>query len=119
LGIESITKVLATVVFIVSPEHASAIIFSIYLFLSVFSVGVMAVLRDLEETGTGNLKLETIFINSFSAIKLVSTDPALALLVPFQVAFGFASSFVPYYILGTVINNEALGTKYLGYFFYL
>jgi hypothetical protein len=115
LGIETITKVLATVIFIVSPVHASAIIFSIYLFLSVVSVGVIAVLSDLKEAGTWNLKLETIFINSFSAIKLVSSDSALAFLVPFQVAFGFASSFVPYYILGTVINkSESLGTKYLG-----
>lgn len=116
LGIETLTKVLATVVYIVTPTHASAIIFSIYLFLSVVSVIVVALLSDLQETGTGDLNVEIIFINSVAAIQLVSTDPALALLVPFQIAFGFASSFLPFYVLGTVIGkSKTIGATYLGF----
>ena len=32
--------------------------------------------------------------------KLVYTEPRLALIVPYQLAFGFASSFVPFYVFG-------------------
>lgn len=106
---------MATVVFIVFPVHAPTILFSSYLFFSVCSVFAVATLSDLQEAGTWNLQLDTILVNSFAAIKLVSTDPALAFLIPFQIAFGFASSFVPYYILGTVIDKSSLlGPTYLG-----
>jgi hypothetical protein len=36
-------------------------------------------------------------------------------MLPFQIAFGFTSSFVPYYILGTVIaDSDSLGSTYVG-----
>ena len=39
----------------------------------------------------------------------------MALIVPFQIAFGFASSFVPYYVFGTVITDSpSLGEGYVG-----
>jgi MFS family permease len=44
---------------------------------------------------------------------LVYQDSRLALLLPFQIAFGFASSFVPYYVFGTVIADY-LGSTWVG-----
>lgn len=36
-------------------------------------------------------------------------------MLPFQVAFGFASSFVPFYVFGTVIaGSSSLGTTWVG-----
>ena len=36
-------------------------------------------------------------------------------MIPLQIAFGFCSSFVPYYVFGTIISgSEYLGSTYVG-----
>jgi len=67
----------------------------------------------LEEYGTWDFNVSTIAANSSSAARLVYEDVRLALIIPFQIAFGFASSFVPYYVFGTLVP-ESLGTTYVG-----
>lgn len=115
LGLEMVTKVLATVIFITTPDSAPFIIFTIYTVIAVSSCFVVAGLSDLDERGTWDFSCESITHNAGAAGKLVVEDPRLALMIPFQIAFGFASSFVPYYVFGTVIaGSEALGSTYVG-----
>ena len=115
LGLEMITKVLATLIFIFAPERAPAIIFTVYTCLAILSCLVVKSLDDLQEGGSWDFGVDTIITNSGSAAKLVYEDPRLALMLPFQISFGFASSFVPYYVFGTVINtSEHLGSTYVG-----
>lgn len=115
LGIEMIAKILATVIFVSDPSSASAIIFTIYTCLAVLSCIVVNMLDDLLESGSWDFSINSIVSNSGSAARLVTEDPRLALMLPFQVSFGFASSFVPYYILGTVIGgSNELGSAYVG-----
>ena len=108
-------KVLATILAIFFPDYASRVIFSTYTIFSVFSCFIVALLDDLNETGSWDFTTATILINSIAAGKLVWEDPRLALMIPFQIAFGFCSSFVPYYVFGTIISgSENLGSTYVG-----
>ena len=83
--------------------------------IAVASCFVVASLSGLEEDGTWDFSCATVAANVGAAGKLVYEDPRLALLLPFQIAFGFASSFVPYYVFGTVIaGSTTLGGTYVG-----
>jgi hypothetical protein len=115
LGTEMITKVLATLIFIFYPSKAPAVIFTVYTVLAVLAVLTVSMLDDLKESGSWDFSIGTILTNSAGAGKLLIEDPRLALMIPFQISFGFASSFVPYYIFGTVINgSKVLGSTYVG-----
>jgi hypothetical protein len=116
LGFEMVTKVLATLIALFAPSSAAAFIFTTYTVLAIGSTFVIAlVLDDLQEAGTWDLAFATIVANSGAAARLVWEDPRLALMLPFQVSFGFCSSFVPYYIFGTVISGSPhLGSTYVG-----
>ena len=111
LGLEMLTKVLATVIFIVFPSSAYYLIFSIYTVLAVLSALVVAwAVSELEERGSWDFSVAVIVAHVGSAAKLVASDVRLTLMLPFQISFGFTSSFVPYYILGTVIaGSDNLG----------
>lgn len=106
-----VTKVLATVIFLVFPSSAYYLIFSIYTVLAVLSVFVVAwAVSELEERGSWDFSTEVIVTHVGAAAKLVASDLRLTLMLPFQISFGFTSSFVPYYILGTVIaGSDNLG----------
>jgi Ion channel regulatory protein UNC-93 len=115
LGLEMVAKVLATLIFISFPTRAPAIIFSVYTILAISSCVVVNTLEDLQESGTWDISLSTILMDSGAAATLVASDPRLALMLPFQVCFGFASSFVPYYVFGTIIKgSSSLGSTYVG-----
>lgn len=115
LGIEMITKILATLIFIFYPSKAPAIIFTVYTVLAVVAVLGVSMLDDLQESASWDFSIETIVFNSGGAAKLLLEDPRLSLMIPFQISFGFASSFVPYYIFGTIIRgSQKLGSTYVG-----
>ena len=115
LGLEMVTKVLATIIFLTASESAPFIVFTIYTSLAVSACFIIAGLSSLDEVGTWDFSFNSIAANSAAAGKLVMEDSRLALIIPFQIAFGFASSFVPYYVLGTVIaGSDSLGATYVG-----
>lgn len=115
LGLETITKVLATVLFITTPANAPFVIFTVYSAIAVLSVLFIARLHPLNEPGTWDFEFTVILNNAASAGRLMCSEPRLALLIPFQIAFGFASSFVPFYVFGTVIaDSDNLGKTYVG-----
>eukprot|EP01038_Epipyxis_sp_PR26KG_P005980 gene5980-8236_t len=115
LGLETVTKVLATILFLVFPDSASYIIFTLYAILALLACVVILSLSDLEERGTWDFSYESIMVNALSSSKVIMEDIRLALMLPFQIAFGFCSSFVPYYVFGTVIaGSSKLGGTYVG-----
>ena len=115
LGLETITKVLATLLFITTPTNAPFVIFTIYSIVALVSVLFISRLHPLNEPGTWDFEFSVIMTNASSAGHLMLTDARLAMLIPFQVAFGFASSFVPFYVFGTVIaDSDELGKTYVG-----
>lgn len=115
LGLEMVTKTLATIIFILAPDYADYLVFAVYTIIAVLSVLVMLSLQDLEEFGTWDFSLEAIKTQVFASGKLILEDARLALMVPFQVSFGFTSSFVPLYVFGTVIaESSQLGSTWVG-----
>lgn len=115
LGLEMVTKVLATIIFLVTPDGAPWIIFTVYTAIAVSACFVVAGLSDVSEKGTWDFSCDTISANVAAAGKLVYEDIRLLLMIPFQISFGFASSFVPYYVFGTVIaDSDSLGSTYVG-----
>jgi hypothetical protein len=85
LGLECITKALATIIFLNLPQNAPFVIFTIYTVLSVLSVFVVARLDDLKDYGTWSFNSADIFKNVYATGHLIVSDSRLALLVPFQV----------------------------------
>lgn len=115
LGMEMITKVLATVIFLILPDAADILVFILYSIIAIGCCFVMLQLDELDEKGSWDFSYETVKTNVLSTGKLLATDIRLALMLPFQITFGFTSSFVPYYVFGTVIaDSTTLGTTYVG-----
>ena len=115
LGLEMCTKLLGTVIFLMVPAGASFLVFSLYTAASLVACVMVAGLDDLDDDGTWDFSYQSISYNAGAAARLVWLDGRMALIVPFQLAFGFCSSFVPYYIFGTVITgSDSLGSSYVG-----
>lgn len=115
LGLECVTKLLATVVFVADEAKAPSIIFTIYTIIAFAASFGMTRIDDLNEHGSWSFDFEVIWVNVAATGNLLFSDVRLALMIPFQVAFGLASSFVPFYVFGTVISDsDDLGGTYIG-----
>lgn len=115
LGLEMITKVIATVVFLTAPGKAPFIVFTIYTCIAVVATFFVYTLESLGETGTRDFDTAALKKNTTAASMMLYSEPRLSLLVPFQLAFGFASSFVPFYVFGTIIaDSDQLGSTWVG-----
>lgn len=115
LGLEMITKLWGTVVFLISPAWASLVVFLSYTIASLVACLMISGLDDLQDSGNWDYSYKTVSTNAGAAARLVWTDTRMGLIAPFQIAFGFTSSFVPYYIFGTVISDSSsLGSGYVG-----
>ena len=54
-------------------------------------------------------------INILRGGRLLCEDKLLISMTPFQVAFGFASSYIPFYVFGTIVNDSpTFGGKFIG-----
>lgn len=115
LGLEMCTKLLGTVIFLMVPAGASFLVFSLYTAASLVACVFVAGLDDLDDKPTWDFSYQTVSYHAGAAARLVWLDGRMALIVPFQLAFGFCSSFVPYYVFGTVIaGSDSLGSSYVG-----
>lgn len=111
LGVEMITKVMATAVFLsASDSVAKGVIFTIYTCAAVLSCFIITGLNLLDDAGTRDFSIGTIAVNVASTGKLMIEDKKFLSVIPFQLAFGFVSSMVPFYIFGTVIADNLGGT---------
>lgn len=115
LGAEVITKVIATVVFISNEGSAPFIIFTTYTAIAFLAVSFVTRLDTLKDEGTWDFDTSSIVKNSLAAGTILIDEPRLTLLVPFQFAFGFVSSFMTFHVFGTVIgDSDHLGGTYIG-----
>ena len=72
-------------------------------------------LDDLHDEGTWDFDSASVLKNSLAAGSMLVSEPRLSLLVPFQFAFGFVSSFMNFHVFGTVVaDSEHLGGTYIG-----
>jgi hypothetical protein len=99
-------------------EHQSkapSIIFTIYTIIAFVASFGMTRIQDLNEHGSWAFDLDVVRVNVVATGNLLFTDVRLSLMIPFQIAFGLASSFVPFYVFGTVIDDsDDLGGTYIG-----
>jgi MFS family permease len=59
--------------------------------------------------------VNAIWKGAGDAASLVQSDIRLALIMPYQLAFGFASSFVPFYVFGVIVSDSnSLGGDWVG-----
>ena len=115
LGLEVVTKVIATVVFISDEGNAPFIIFTIYTAIAILAFISVYNLDTLGEDGTWVFDTDTMVTNSLSAGRMMVTDSKLTCLLPFQLAFGFVASYMQYYVFGTVVaDSDSLGGTYIG-----
>ena len=117
LGCEMIIKLFATIIYFIIPKSwgAKYILFALYTLLSLIACSVIATITDLDSKPSYDFSYKTISKSAGAAARLVYMEPRFALIVPYQMAFGFASSFVPYYVFGTVISgSNHLGSTYVG-----
>ena len=117
LGVEMVTKLFATLVYLIIPRGWGAhhVLFLFYTILSLLACYVLASIDDLDVKPTYDFSYKTVSRSAGAAAKLVYMEPRFALIVPYQLAYGFTASFVPYYIFGTVISgSNHLGSPYVG-----
>ena len=117
LGCEMITKLFATFVYLLIPMGwgAHKILFALYFIVSIIACTIIAQLNEINYIPTYDFSYKTVSKSAGAAAKLVYTETRFALIVPYQLAFGFTSSFVPYYVFGTVISgSNHLGVTYVG-----
>jgi hypothetical protein len=115
LGVETMTKALATVIFLAAADAAPFIVFTVYASIAFASVFMMYQLSPLGDGGSWDLSLESVASGAGDAVKLCYNDVRLALMLPYQVTFGFVSTFVPFYVFGIIVNDSSeLGGTWVG-----
>lgn len=115
LGCEMVAGLIASGVYFGMDDYANAVVFSIYTLITVLSVLGMLVISNLDEYGNWEIDYEVVIANATSTLRLLRADTRLLLMVPYQAAFGFVSTFVPYYIYGSVVaDSDNLGEEYVG-----
>lgn len=76
---------------------------------------VVLTIKSLDIKGNGDISYRSISREAGAVARLAWKDKRLTMLLPFQLAFGFTSAFIPYYIFGTVVvNSPHLGIRAVG-----
>ena len=117
LGCEMIIKLFASIIYFIIPRSwgAKFILFAFYTILSLAACSVIVTITDLDSKPLYDFSYKTVSKSAGAAAKLVFTESRFALIVPYQLAFGFSTSFVTYYVFGTVISgSHHLGRTYVG-----
>jgi hypothetical protein len=115
LGLEMVAGLIASGVYFGMDDYANAVVFSVYAMIAVVSVLGMLFISNLDEYGTWEFDYEDAIANATSTARLLREDSRLLLMMPYQVTFGLVSTFVPFYIFGTVVSDsDNLGEEYVG-----
>lgn len=116
LGLEMLLKLTGTLIFLKFPAFAPVIAFTLYMVIAALSCILISSFSNLQDEGTvQGVDIQSAVASACSTASMVARNNQLALMLPFQVAFGLVSSFVPYYIFGTVIaDSDTLGSAYVG-----
>lgn len=125
LGIEAMMRLFATALFASHEDDddddnreskAIIIVFTVYATISLLSfISICIVVHPLSRIPfiaatvpiPPNLcTIHTITSLSITSIKLLTRDRRVLFMVPFQVAYGCSSAFLPYYIIDKVISQS-------------
>lgn len=121
LGVEVITKCIATLLFVTVPGHADTIVFIVYSALAVISAAATFRISSLDTEGSFNIcklfsKMDANALLIPQVRQLLHKDARILYLVPFQVSFGLATSVIIFYVFGHIIaGSDVLGTEYVGF----
>lgn len=116
LGFESVTKVLATIIYLLfgGAHHWRAVVFGTYSCLSFIAFLLCTQISHLEVTTVrktttwAELKSEVLAV-----VNGLRNSQRLLLLVPYQICFGFHSGFIGVYINRKIVA-ESFGDGYIG-----
>ena len=89
----------------ISNERGRLLPFAFYALVSNISCFVLITLLNVDaEVYETNLNID--LLNIRLAGKLLVWDIKLLFMLPLQISFGFASSYIPFYLFGTVIKSS-------------
>jgi hypothetical protein len=118
MALEITLKVLSSVYLMcfLSPK-AKILLFAVFsLVANIASLAMLSLLEVDSEIQEMNLHID--IFNLLTIGQLFLRDTWFALMMPYQFVFGFASSYIPFYVFGTIVkSSEALGgDKSIGFF---
>jgi hypothetical protein len=115
LGAEMTVKLGGSAMFAMMGSFGGWALAILFIAGAVFAVFVIMRVKTLDMKGAWDTSLATMCKETGAVAREVYTDKRVALLLPFQMAFGLASSFVPYYIYGTVVSGSpSMGISAVG-----
>ena len=114
LGVEMTMKALGSAFYGLLGHYGILVLAITYIFGVLLSIYITR-LKSLDMKGSWDLTYSSVSKDVGAVARLVWTDKRVGLLLPFQMAFGLASSFVPYYIFGTVVaSSPVMGLSAVG-----
>ena len=115
LGVEMVMKVLGSVFFGLLGRYGILALSISFIFGVLCSVYIITRIKSLDQKGSWDMTYSSVSKDVGAVARLVWTDKRVGLLLPFQMAFGLASSFIPYYIFGTVVSGSpSMGISAVG-----
>jgi len=116
LGLETLCKVSSTAIFLIfTSGPGKTIVFASYASAAFIAAVLITRLNHLRDFGSGSLTWETVKGGALDAGALCFSDTNFALLIPYQINFGFVSTYVPFYIFGVIVNkSDSLGGNWVG-----
>jgi hypothetical protein len=113
LGLEVVVRLLVTILFFMFGTGATYVIFLMYVVLTIVSCLAIANLQTLSDHGHQDYRWSTTRDQFLSTMKIAWEDIRLFLMIPLQVSFGLINSFIPFYVMGTIVRGY-LGSEYIG-----
>jgi hypothetical protein len=117
LGSEMILKLVATLLYSISwgGIDSDIVVFGVYPCIALGSAAFMMFVQDLHDQEKGPITAAEGLQQAWSSFCLSFSELRLSLLLPYQMTFGFATSFVTYYVFGTIVSDSTvLGETYVG-----
>lgn len=116
LGLETMCKISSTAIFLIFSKSAGkTIVFATYASAALLAAVLITRLNHLRDFGSGSLTWEAVKGGAMDAAYLCFSDVRLALLLPYQINFGFVSTYVPFYIFGVIVGkSDTLGGDWVG-----
>ena len=115
LGVEALTKISATIIFLTCGNAAVFIVFTVYTAAAVLGAVLFVGCSDLGDKGSSEVTFAETLRGAGDAINLLKEDRRLMFMMPYQWSFGITAAFVTFYINGTIIaGSDSLGDTWVG-----
>ena len=100
-----------------ASDKSQVLLFAVLsLFANVASLSMLSLLEIDSDVQEVNVNID--ILNVVMACQLIVQDVWLVLMIPYQFVFGFASSYIPFYVFGTIIKSAVYlgGDRSIGLF---